>query len=834
MTLKKLFIFDLDGVLVDSKNNHFVSLNEALKEINPKYIISEIDQKNIFEGLPTKEKLKILTQTKGLPENLHENIFNLKQEKSKYFFNNLKNDLELIEIFNLIKSNNIKIAVASNCIKETVETALKSLGVFDLIDFYLSNEDVLFPKPNPEIYIKCMEKFNCLPNEVVIFEDSYIGKMAAVRSKGSLISVKNRSTITKDLIESILDVKQKQINILIPMAGEGSRFSKAGYIDPKPFIDVDGKSMINLVHDNIGIEGKYIYVAKSEHVHKYDLPNHLKQFCNNFVIIEQNGRLDGATKSALLASDLINNDEPLLIANSDQYIEWNGQEVINEFINSGVDGGILTFKSDESKWSYAKINDEIVEEVFEKIVVGDNATCGIYFWRRGSDFVKYANKMIEKNIRTNNEFYICPVYNQAIKDEKIISYYQVNKMEGLGTPEDLENYLFKRDIMVDILTRSYVDSIIKMNQNELCVKYKNPSYKIYDRIADKTDGYIRYNYELDMVELPEAAKNKQNNGPYSWRLHPVITSIHNSDHVQFEDRSVYLAAYNHRFFHIALEILPKLFLLKEKDPNFKLILFGDEEINEYGDFIGLYENSLPKEQDARYLKYWLDELKIDYMCVNLEKLNNFNLNFRSSYVFYEILQDKKYSHITKKYSELFINGPYIYHDGDIFEPFGLLNREDSFLDYETNIYLKKAINNHLKLNYNINNKLNKKIYISRKNYSRVHQEEKNIEDYFVSNGYESVCIENLNPIQQIELIRQSSDVVCYLGSSLVNLYFTNRDTNLIVLSLSSDSDENFNRDMYKYYQSMMNKEYIDSKYINLPETSSYQEILDVLNKEINL
>ncbi len=832
MTSKKLFIFDLDGVLVDSKENHFVSLNEALKEISPKHVISEIDHKTIFEGLPTKEKLSILTKSKGLPEDLHQKIFDLKQKKSTEFFKNLKNDLELIEIFKYIKDKDIKIAVASNCIKDTVKVCLESLGLLDLVDLYLSNEDVSNPKPNPEIYIKCMKSFECDPKDVVIFEDSYVGKTAAIRSKASLVSVDNRSTMTKSFIENYLSKSKKRINILIPMAGEGSRFSKAGYTDPKPFISVNNKSMINLVHDNIGIEGRYIFVAKSDHVNKYSLEKHLSNFCSNFIIIEQGGRLEGATKSALLANELIDNDEPLLIVNSDQHIDWDAKKTIDSFIESGVDGSILTFKSIEPKWSYAKIKDEIVEEVFEKIVVGDNATCGVYFWKRGSDFVKYANRMIEKNIKTNNEFYICPVYNQAIKDGKVISYHQVDGMEGLGTPEDLESYLIKRNIFVDISTRNYVESIIEMNSSEFCVKYKNPSYSIYDRVANKPSGYNRYDYNADMVKLPEASENQEFNGIYTWRLHPVVTSLHNSDHVQFDNRSVYLAAYNHRFFHIALEILPKLFLLKENDPDFKLILLGDEQINEYGDFIGLSDNEMPKEKDAKYLKYWLDELKIDYMCVNLETLKNFNLNFRSSYVFYESKQKEQYAHLTKQYSKLFFNGPITYHNSLPYEPFCLLNREDSTSDYKTNLYLKTCIDNHINNNYKIDNSLNKKIYVSRKNYVRSHPEEKNIEEYFRSKGYDSVYIEDLNPIEQIELIRQSSDIVCYLGSSLVNLYFTNRLTNLTVLSLSSDSDENFNRDMFKYYESMIDGGYVKSKYINLPEKSNADEIIDILSKEV--
>ena len=115
---------------------------------------------------------------------------------------------------------------------------------------------------------------------------------------------------------------------------------------------------------------------------------------------------------------------------------------INNFIKSGVDGGILTFTSNEKKWSFVKKNkNNFVSAVAEKNTISDEATCGIYYWKNGSDFVKYAEQMIQKQIKTNNEYYICPVYNEAIQDEKIIVSEMVYEMWGIGTPEDLATFL---------------------------------------------------------------------------------------------------------------------------------------------------------------------------------------------------------------------------------------------------------------------------------------------------------------------------------------------------------------------------------------------------------
>ena len=230
------------------------------------------------------------------------------------------------------------------------------------------------------------------------------------------------------------------INILIPMAGEGKRFKDAGYINPKPLIDVVGKPMIQQVIENIQIKGRFIFIVQKQHSLQYNLKNLLNQLSPNSIVIELDEITQGAACSTLLATDFINNESPLLIANSDQLVDWNPYEFIN--LSSKHDGGILTFRDTSPKWSFVKTNENrIAIEVAEKNPISNNATVGIYYWSRGNDYVKYAQQMIDKNIRTNNEFYVCPVYNQAIQDGKSVVTYPVNKMWGLGTPEDLDAFI---------------------------------------------------------------------------------------------------------------------------------------------------------------------------------------------------------------------------------------------------------------------------------------------------------------------------------------------------------------------------------------------------------
>ena len=230
------------------------------------------------------------------------------------------------------------------------------------------------------------------------------------------------------------------MNIVVPMAGAGSRFEKAGYTFPKPLIEVKGQPMIAKVVENLNLQGRYIFLVQKAHFEKYDLKNLLNLIAPGCEIVQIEGLTEGAACTVLKAKDLIDNDQPLIISNSDQFIKWNSFETVSSF--NDADGGILTFKSVHPKHSFAKVDgDGYVTEVAEKNPISNDATVGIYHFKKGSDWVKYAEQMIDKNIRTNNEFYVCPVYNEAIKAGLKIKASLVDEMWGMGTPEELNNFL---------------------------------------------------------------------------------------------------------------------------------------------------------------------------------------------------------------------------------------------------------------------------------------------------------------------------------------------------------------------------------------------------------
>lgn len=238
------------------------------------------------------------------------------------------------------------------------------------------------------------------------------------------------------------------LNIVLPMAGRGSRFAEAGYTTPKPLIEIHGVPMIKVVVDNLTpkCEHRFIFVCQQEHIEKYNLEPKLKSYAKNVEIIGINGITEGQVCTALLAKKFFDNDEPLMNANSDQYIDFDINEYLDAMNSRNLDGMIMTMKSQDPKWSYAKTDENgFVVETAEKKVISEDATVGIFNFAKGSDLVRSAEQMIKDDIRVNGEFYTCPAYNYLIKEGKKIGIFPIgeeyNGMYGLGIPKDLEFFL---------------------------------------------------------------------------------------------------------------------------------------------------------------------------------------------------------------------------------------------------------------------------------------------------------------------------------------------------------------------------------------------------------
>src|SRR4030067_1189303 len=391
----KLLVFDLDGILIKTKELHYIALNQAMQEIAPEFVISHKEHLSIFDGLPTKKKLSIL-EGRGLNSELFEKIDKIKQEYTlKYIRESFSKNYILLETFSKLSQEGYKIYVASNAVRRTIISSLHHLGIIEYIDYIFSNEDVRFSKPNPEIYLRCMVHAGASPEETLIFEDSHTGRMAAVKSGANLVPIDKPEDIKYDFIKYKIDKADKTMKkekwvakdtiVLIPMAGAGSRFEKAGYTFPKPLIDVNGKPMIKTVVENLNIEAEFVYIVQKSHYEKYNLFYLLNLITPNCKIIQVDGVSEGAACTTLLAKEYINfEDKHLVTANSDQFIEWDSHDFFYTALNKSCDGAILTFEATHPKWSFAKVEEGTVVEVAEKKPFRNKETPGINTWKKAS------------------------------------------------------------------------------------------------------------------------------------------------------------------------------------------------------------------------------------------------------------------------------------------------------------------------------------------------------------------------------------------------------------------------------------------------------------------
>ncbi len=287
-------------------------------------------------------------------------------------------------------------------------------------------------------------------NEVILSGGKVISYSIAAEdyhsfySPAKILEFENNSfsRIKPKSFESVFE----KINLIVPAAGLGSRFAKAGWKTPKPFIDVGGKSMINQVLDNVGVNNSVVTVIIQKELLD-SKPQHtemLRKKVNNLMALDS--YTEGTAATVLYARKYINNSLPLLIANSDQIVKFDVNDYIQDCHNRKLDGSILVFRdqSRDPKWSFAKVDENgLVVEVAEKNPISDLATVGIYYFTKGSDFVDGALDMIVANDRVNGEFYTCPVYNYMISNGAKIGIYEINSesMSGIGTPNDLNRYL---------------------------------------------------------------------------------------------------------------------------------------------------------------------------------------------------------------------------------------------------------------------------------------------------------------------------------------------------------------------------------------------------------
>ena len=451
----RALLLDLDGVLVDFAKLHEEAFIKAWNNFYPDYTIDHSFHLLYLEARSTRSKIDICSKIFSIKidDTMNEQIFKAKQDLTDRLLDTEQVYTATTRALMWAKTHGYKLAVCSNSIRSTVLKSLRRLACDDIFDLILSNEDVKNSKPSPDIYLKAMELLGVSADDCIIFEDSAVGRTAASAalkgSTGRLIPIVNAQDLTHKLLELVCKSttypqQPAKIHLVIPMAGLGSRFQKEGYSIPKPFLPVFGKPMYRWVIDNMMPSSPALRAAVEVHVLVREEQASLFESDKCITIHTVPKLTEGAACTVLSIRDIINTDDPLVIANSDQFLEWDVDNFYLALLHPSFNGVISTFVQqdlNDIRWSYARLDaDGCVMEVAEKKVISQYATTGIYGWRRGADFVTAADAMIAENIRVNNEFYVCPVYNY-MQQSPPIRILNCKKMWGLGVPTDYEHFL---------------------------------------------------------------------------------------------------------------------------------------------------------------------------------------------------------------------------------------------------------------------------------------------------------------------------------------------------------------------------------------------------------
>jgi NDP-sugar pyrophosphorylase family protein len=229
-----------------------------------------------------------------------------------------------------------------------------------------------------------------------------------------------------------------KINIVIPMAGEGKRFINAGYTTPKPLLDIDGKPIIQHIIDSMKVpNAQFVFIVRKDHCDEHQIDKKLLEIDPSAKIIIINEITQGAICTVLLAKELFDDDNPVIIKDCDQIPNWAPDHFFKFVKRKNADGAIVNIHTDLPHFSFSRVNSYgKITETAEKSVISNHGSVGIYYFAKGSELIKYANQMIEKNLRVNNEFYTCPVYNQYIQDGKLILHYPIAELFQFNTPEE--------------------------------------------------------------------------------------------------------------------------------------------------------------------------------------------------------------------------------------------------------------------------------------------------------------------------------------------------------------------------------------------------------------
>lgn len=428
----ELIVFDLDGVLVESKDLHYDALNEAITHVaGVDYIITRPEHETVYDGLSTNQKLRLMTIHKNLPLAAHKPIWVKKQQLTDEMVRDqLKPDRVLLDSLQSLKAAGYPLAVASNCIKSSVHNILDSIGVLPLVDAYFSNEDVEHAKPAPDIYAKACATFGVDPQATLVVEDSVKGFEACVRAGCHLFKVDTPADVRADAIldrVSAINLSGKPVTIVVPLAGTNDLYwmdgPEAVPSEIPPFLtDANGAPALEWVVRpllNSRYAQKFVFIVKEAQRAKFKLDSLLPRIVGfrPTKVVSVHGETLGALKTVMMAKDVISRDAPLLLCTCSNVTAWLPGMSVDDLIDVQADGALATVESTDPRSSYVRVHKGThdVVDVHEKVPVSDTACTGLYYWRRGSDFFAAAKSQLLRAVKTKGLYFLAPAYNEAIR-----------------------------------------------------------------------------------------------------------------------------------------------------------------------------------------------------------------------------------------------------------------------------------------------------------------------------------------------------------------------------------------------------------------------------------
>lgn len=242
----------------------------------------------------------------------------------------------------------------------------------------------------------------------------------------------------------------RPLQIIMPMAGEGSRFLKEGWTTPKPLIELKGQPLFKRAISSVKIDGipmKYSFIVRQEHIEKYGIDKGIKSFLPEANVFSVMKTTRGAVETCLIAEDAIDDGDGVIVMDCD--LEFRSekfisliQDILSRNINECQGGALVSFESDQPRYSYAAIDDDgYVIRTAEKEVISNHALCGAYFFGSGRKFKQIAHRLLDEPEFKKPEYYVSLLYNYLLADGEKVYLAQMEEYYSYGTPEELKRYL---------------------------------------------------------------------------------------------------------------------------------------------------------------------------------------------------------------------------------------------------------------------------------------------------------------------------------------------------------------------------------------------------------